>query len=216
MSLSKRYVRHRAFYFAIFYGVVAAAIAAFFLTPWQAVELGSVTFFVSYLAMSLRKLPLLTAKHLRAHADEDDAPVGLIFLVTACIVLVAVVSLFQLINAAEEPQLWKLGINIVAVVLGWFVVHTMAAYHYAYEFYESGEDDAHKAVGGLDFPGTKEPDGAAFLYFSYVIGMTAQVADVSITGSNMRRLVLLHGVFSFFFNTVIVAATVNVVVSLGH
>jgi uncharacterized membrane protein len=216
MPVPKRYVRHRAFYFAIAYGVAGAAIAALLLTPWQAIELGSVAFFVSYLAMSLRKLPLLTAKHLRAHADEDDAPVALIFLVTACIVLVSVVSLFQLINAAQEPQPWKLAINIVAVVLGWFVVHTMAAYHYAYEFYESGEDDAHKAVGGLDFPGTKAPDGAAFLYFSYVIGMTAQVADVSITANNMRRLVLLHGVFSFFFNTVIVAATVNVVVSLGH
>ena len=213
--MTKRYVRHRAFYLAIGYGVLAAAIAAFFLTPWQALEIGTVVFFITYLTLSLRKLPLLTAKHLRAHADENDAPVGLIFLVTAGIVLVAVVSLFQLINSGEQPQLWKLGINIVAVVLGWFVVHTMAAYHYAYEFYESDKDGGARAVGGLDFPGTKEPDGAAFLYFSYVIGMTAQVADVSITANRMRRLVLLHGVFSFFFNTVIVAATVNVVVSLG-
>lgn len=214
--MTKRYHRHHAFYLAIGCGVPAGVIAAFFLTPWQALEIGTVVFFISYLTLSLRKLPLLTAKHLRAHADENDAPVGLIFLVTACIVLVAVVSLFQLINSAEQPQLWKLGINIVAVMLGWFVVHTMAAYHYAYEFYESDKDGGAKAVGGLDFPGTKEPDGAAFLYFSYVIGMTAQVADVSITANRMRRLVLLHGIFSFFFNTVIVAATVNVVVSLGH
>ncbi|HTM76017.1 MAG TPA: DUF1345 domain-containing protein, partial [Devosia sp.] len=31
----------------------------------------------------------------------------------------------------------------------------------------------------------------------------------------MQRLVLLHGIFSFFFNTVIVAAMVNIVVSLN-
>jgi len=60
-----------------------------------------------------------------------------------------------------------------------------------------------KAVGGLDFPGTKEPDGAAFLYFSYVIGMTCQVSDVQVTSCEMRRLVLLHGILSFGFNTVI-------------
>ncbi|HTN62878.1 MAG TPA: DUF1345 domain-containing protein, partial [Devosia sp.] len=69
-------------------------------------------------------------------------------------------------------------------------------------------------VGGLDFPSGDEPGGLSFLYFSYVIGMTAQVADVSITSREMQRLVLLHGIFSFFFNTVIVAAMVNIVVSL--
>jgi uncharacterized membrane protein len=32
----------------------------------------------------------------------------------------------------------------------------------------------------------------------------------------MRRAVLVHGIVSFFFNTVIVAAAVNVAVSLGQ
>ncbi len=36
--------------------------------------------------------------------------------------------------------------------------------------------------------------------------MTAQTSDTDITSNAMRRLVLVHGVFSFFFNTVIVAA----------
>ena len=40
--------------------------------------------------------------------------------------------------------------------------------------------------------------------------MTAQVADVHVTSNEMQRMVLMHGIFSFFFNTVIVAATVNV------
>jgi uncharacterized membrane protein len=31
----------------------------------------------------------------------------------------------------------------------------------------------------------------------------------------MQRLVVVHGIFSFFFNTVIIAATVNLAVSLG-
>jgi uncharacterized membrane protein len=45
--------------------------------------------------------------------------------------------------------------------------------------------------------------------------MTAQVADVAVTSAAMRRLVTMHGVFAFFFNTVIVAATVNVVVAIA-
>ena len=68
---------------------------------------------------------------------------------------------------------------------------------------------------GLDFPGGERPGGFDFLYFSYVLGMTAQVADVPVTSSAMRRRVTIHGVFSFFFNTIIVAATVNVVVAIA-
>jgi len=77
--VTKRYHRHRAFYLAIGCGVPVAALAAFFLTPWQALEIGTVVFFISYLTLSLRKLPLLTAKHLRAHADENDAPVLVLY-----------------------------------------------------------------------------------------------------------------------------------------
>jgi uncharacterized membrane protein len=31
----------------------------------------------------------------------------------------------------------------------------------------------------------------------------------------MQRIVLIHSVFSFFFNTIIIAAAVNITVSLG-
>ncbi|MBN9548329.1 MAG: DUF1345 domain-containing protein, partial [Alphaproteobacteria bacterium] len=42
-----------------------------------------------------------------------------------------------------------------------------------------------------------------------------QTADTGITTTHMRRVVLLHSTLSFFFNTVIVAAAVNLAVSLG-
>ena len=45
--------------------------------------------------------------------------------------------------------------------------------------------------------------------------MTAQTSDVAVTTTAMRKLNLMHGILSFFFNTVLVAAAVNVVVSLG-
>lgn len=45
--------------------------------------------------------------------------------------------------------------------------------------------------------------------------MTAQVFDIGVTSGHIRRLVTLHGVFSFFFNTMTLAATVNVAVTLA-
>ena len=45
--------------------------------------------------------------------------------------------------------------------------------------------------------------------------MTAQTSDVAITSTAMRKFNLIHGIVSFFFNTVLVAAAVNVVISLA-
>ena len=71
-------------------------------------------------------------------------------------------------------------------------------------------------VGGLSFPGgDTPPQGWDFLYFAIVIGMTAQTADVEVTTTRMRRLVIVHSVVAFFFNTIIVAAAVNLAVTLG-
>lgn len=97
----------------------------------------------------------------------------------------------------------------------------MAALHYAHVYWMDGDAiDAETKkkipVGGLDFPGGKRPEGWDFLYFATVIGMTAQTADTAITTSHMRRVVLVHSILSFFFNTVIVAAVVNLAVSLGN
>ena len=42
--------------------------------------------------------------------------------------------------------------------------------------------------------------------------MTAQVSDVVVERPGLRRLVLAHGVVSFFYNTVILALAVNAAV----
>lgn len=68
---------------------------------------------------------------------------------------------------------------------------------------------------GLLFPGDEKfPDYWDFVYFSFIIGMTCQVADVGITQHRLRRLALLHGLLSFFFNTSIIALVVNIIAGL--
>ena len=216
----KRHRRYRSFYVAIVCGLVVCAIALA-TVPRQAITLGSISFFAVYLVLSIRHLRKMTARFLREHAAETDAPVTTIFASTVVVLGASVISLFQLINHAGAKDAVQLVLAVSAVVLGWFMVHAMAAHHYAYEYYDVPDIDADTVpkgsiVGGLDFPTGKEPDGISFIYFSYVIGMTAQVADVAITSVHMQRLVVMHGVFSFFFNAVIIAATVNLAVSLGN
>ena len=93
----------------------------------------------------------------------------------------------------------------------------MAALHYAYEYYEAPDEAGGDSTvaGGLNFAGDEEPNGAAFLYFSYVLGAAVATSDVKVTSNSMRRRVIAHSTFAFFFNTVILAATVNVALTLG-
>ncbi|WP_291393144.1 DUF1345 domain-containing protein [Devosia sp.] len=214
-ALYGRLPRHFAFYA----GVVAGAIAGLALAlvaPAYAIALGANVMFAVYLGLVAIELPALTAQFLMQRPDDADSPVAAIFGVTVVVVIVAVGSLFLTLNDGGAADWLEISVSVVSVLLGWFTVHTMAALHYAHEYYLDAKAGSPEAImGGLAFPGHERPDGYAFLYFSYVIGMTAQVADVAITSGAMRRRVTLHGVFSFLFNTVIVAATVNVVVTVA-
>jgi len=66
----------------------------------------------------------------------------------------------------------------------------------------------------LKFAGEDDPDGMDFIYYAMVIAMTDQTSDTDVTSRAMRRITTGHSLFSYFFNTVIVAASINIVVSL--
>jgi len=55
---------------------------------------------------------------------------------------------------------------------------------------------------GLRFPGTELPGVWEFFYFAFGIGVAAQVSDVSVESTRMRRAVLVHSIAAFFYNAV--------------
>jgi len=105
--------------------------------------------------------------------------------------------------AAAPAAVWLV---IVAVASSWALMHTGFTVRYAHLYYR---DDG--GVGGLAFPGTADPDYLDFAYYAFVVGMTFQTADVSITDRSIRRLTLVHGMLSFGFNTLILALAVNLI-----
>jgi uncharacterized membrane protein len=103
-----------------------------------------------------------------------------------------------------------LSIAITTIALSWAAVHTTFALHYAHDYYRGGK------AGGLQFPSGDKNDHADywdFVYFSFVIGMTAQVSDVGITDKAIRRTATAHGIVSFIYNTALLALTVNIAAS---
>jgi len=211
--------RHMQFAVAFAVGIVALLVALLLRAPLP-YSIGANVFFATYIVLMLILMPSLTGRYLSKNARATDMPVLVIFTVTLVVVVVAVISLFLLINQKDKGHSVELGFALLSIPLGWFTIHAMAALHYAHVYWMDGDEfDAEtkkKApVGGLLFPGDKRPEGWDFLYFSAVIGMTAQTADTNIATTHMRCVVLVHSILSFFFNTVIVAAAVNLAVSLG-
>jgi len=103
---------------------------------------------------------------------------------------------------------------VMTIIGSWLLVHTVFAQQYARNYYQDHESINQQIAGGLDFPSDRQPDFWDFLYYSFVIGMTSQVSDVQTTSREMRRLTLLHGILSFFFNTTILAMSINIIASL--
>ena len=154
----------------------------------------------------------------RAQMQDLSRTVIFVFVVlAACAGLFAVGFLFFANKGvAQRPHfLFHLFMSLVAVVSSWMLVHTVFGLRYAHTFYGDPDGPGPQAhAGGLEFPGDRLPDYMDFAYFSFVIGMTFQVSDVQITSREFRKLVLLHGMLSFGFNTVILALTINTVSTL--
>ncbi|MGI9113564.1 MAG: DUF1345 domain-containing protein [Chthoniobacterales bacterium] len=176
----------------------------------------------TYDAFALVSLALLSitiaftsSKAIRLLARKQDVGRTIIFafvISAACAALFAVAFLIRGVKT-DGPTHFTLHLllSILTVVLSWLLTHTVFGLRYAHNFY--GDDQAREARQGLEFPGEPHPDYRDFTYFSFVIGMTCQVSDVQVTSREMRRLVLLHGVLSFAFNTVILALSINIVSS---
>lgn len=206
--------RHWNFYVAVAAGG-AASIVALLLAPDLFPSSAASVFSLTYLGLTARDLPKLTPDYLREHAGDEDAPPLVVFLLTLGVVTYVVVSLFVAVND-KSPNMLRLVLGAASVFLGWLMIHAMWGMHDAWEYYAAPDDgsDTHQR-GGLEFSGDGDPDGSDFIYFAMVIAMTAQTSDTDVTSRAMRRIVSAHSLFSYLFNTVIVAAAVNIVVSLG-
>ena len=171
-------------------------------------DVGVAAFLIAALTMMLRD----SIERMRGRAARQDAGRWTILTLTMAAVCISFLAIgYELHEAKGLPPAsagWRVALAMLTVVLSWSFTHTMFAMHYAHEFYRD------KKPFGLLFPGEHPPDYIDFMYYAFVVGMTCQVSDVQVTGAAMRRLTLVHGVLSFFFNTVILALAINLAAGL--
>jgi len=207
------YARPRTFF------AIGLGIAAFFASPLiSPVALRLVTrqllgwdvFVATYLllvfAMMLRNEH---HRHIKRNAALQDDGRFLILMLTALGAFASVAAIvFELGGSHRGPA--ELALATTTIALSWAAVHTAFALHYAHDYYRGAKS------GGLQFPSGEQTDHADywdFVYFSFVIGMTAQVSDVGITDKLIRRTATVHGIISFAFNTALLALTINIAAS---
>ncbi len=170
-----------------------------------------------YLLLCWIAMEGVTPAALRRRAQALDGRGALVMLLIVAAAIASIAALGFLVLQKEQQQgaalALRLGLGFAGMVSAWLLIHVVFAMHYAHLFYgdDKATQDPDDMRGGLDFPGQEKPDYGDFLYFSFVVGMTCQVSDVQVTGRHMRRLTLLHGILSFFFNTAILALSINMV-----
>jgi uncharacterized membrane protein len=199
------YGRPRTF-IALAIGVIAFLLLPGTLRLPTRLVVGWDVFTVLYLVLAYIMMLRCDVAHIHRSAILQDDGRFLILMITTLGALASLAAIVLELGASKGNPA-GLALAIVTIVLSWGMVHTAFALHYAHDFYRG------KKPGGLQFPSGDahaEADYWDFVYFSFVIGMTAQVSDVGITDKIIRRTATVHGIISFVFNTALIALMVNI------
>ena len=147
----------------------------------------------------------------KRHARSDDVsrPTADLLLIGASVASLVAVGYTLIVagNRRGTTEAILIGLAVVAVALGWAVVHTVYMLRYAGAYYGD-------PIGGIDFGGDTQPDYRDFAYLALTIGMTYQVSDTNLQTKAFRHMALRHALLSYVFGAVIVGVTINVVGSL--
>lgn len=164
-----------------------------------------------YLMLAARMMFWSTHEKMRNRAiAQDDGK----FVILGMVVMAALISLGAIVaelavvkDIHGTLKYAHIALAALTILSSWAFTQVMFALHYAHDFYVARENGN---PGGLEFPDLATPDYSDFLYFACVIGTSGQTADVSFTSRAMRRTGLVHCVLAFFFNTTLVALTINI------
>ncbi|WP_249777311.1 DUF1345 domain-containing protein [Arthrobacter sp. C9C5] len=160
----------------------------------------------------------LNAADTRAHATSEDPSRSVtdLMILAANVASLAAVAAVVLDSHSNNGGS-RLGGGLLAlasVALSWMLVQTLFTVRYAGLYY-STEPRAGAAVGGIDFNQAEPPQYTDFAYLATSLGMTYQVSDTALENHAIRAEALKHSLLSYLFGTVILAATINLVIGLA-
>jgi uncharacterized membrane protein len=202
---------------------VVAAVATGLAGDWTyAPAVGFDTGGGLFLIATWRSIGRMDPAATAAHATREDPTrrmTRLIILAAAVASLAGVGTLLLgTTSGANRAGAAVLGLGSVAIA--WLVVHSLFTLHYAELYYGPGGGDPATAgagkQGGIDFALDTPPQYSDFAYLAFTIGMTYQLSDTPLTMRELRMSVLRHALLSYLFGSLILGASVNLIVSLAN
>ena len=170
-----------------------------------------------YLLESILVIFLVPSRNIVKHSKEEDLGVWLQFVLLVIICSTALIAIIfwnsDNTHFSKHSKLHEV-FFIASVTMAWLVLHVSFTFRYAHLYYGDENEKYSRHARGLDFPDDAHPDYLDFAYYSFTIGMTFQVSDVTTKTKGIRRLTLAHSLVSFLFNTILVAITINEIINL--
>ncbi|MBV9511295.1 MAG: DUF1345 domain-containing protein [Caulobacteraceae bacterium] len=154
----------------------------------------------------------------RACYEDESRWVTLVIIMSAVVASLGatVVAMHESKAASDHAPIapsWSWIFSITTLVLGWIVVQAVFTLHYAHRYFGDGDDDG-EIDRGVTFPGKEPSTYHDFIYMAVCIGTSAQVSDFNITNTSFRRLVTLHALLAFLFNTMVLALGINILATI--
>lgn len=146
-----------------------------------------------------------------AYAGREDpgrtATEALMLLATVASLVAVGVVLVSASGAHGAKEGLLAGLAVGSVALGWLLIHTLFTLRYARLYHLGGK--------GIDFNQDDPPRYVDFAYVAFTIGMTFQVSDTDLQTGAIRSSALRHALLSYLFGAIILATTVNFIVTLS-
>ena len=140
----------------------------------------------------------------------------LVLITVMALSVVSLVGVAAMLNRPAGQPRWEVNLHmmasLLAVILSWFLAHIYFGLHYMQLYYDDHIVDGKRTYHlGLEFPERPTADFWDFMYYSFTIAMCYQTSDVTVTSTRIRRVTLVHAIFSFLFVTAIIGFVVNII-----
>jgi uncharacterized membrane protein len=169
-------------------------------------DLGALT----YLVLVWREFLSAEERDIRTRSALHDEKSGVLMMLVLALIVASLAGITDALVAAKHfgprDKLVSAALVAVTLALGWLVLQTVFAAHYAHRHFV---ETARKADNGFGFPGQAPTSYLDFFYVAFSVGATFQVSDTNVGSTRLRKLVTTHAAAAYVYNTAILAVGIN-------
>ena len=200
---------------AMVLGVIAAVLVGLVRHEWHySPAVGWIVAATVYLVWTWTiVLPMdaaQTVAHVRRRREDGTAGVSHLVVLVASLAGLAGVGYLLAAESGGPRHIGEALVGILSVIASWFAVHTTFTLRYAMLFFSDAESEPISYHQREYRPCYKD-----FAYLAFTVGMTYQVSDTDLASPRIRGSVLTQGLVSFLLGAVVLASTINLVLTLA-